>query len=181
MLSTNDIAVWANDLICPIVPGLKAYGVGKTATNPDGKQLPYIDGKYIGIDDTYPAMLYHKEQSVNSTTVSGSGFGDNERHLQNTYQMSMVIYFNEKKCGLMADTLYTYIQSAITGVLKAREGYKSIRVSVQSAILNDAQVWRQEYGNALYKLSDAQRLIQINYNIVFVFDKNCIAIPNCKN
>lgn len=179
MLSTNDIAIWANERICPIVKGLKAYGVGKTAAR-DEKTMPYVDGQYIGIDDTYPAMVYHKEQSVSSTAVAGSGYGDDERRLQNTYTMALLVYFNEEKCGLKADTLYTYIQAAITGVLKA-EGYKSVRVNVQSAILNDAQVWRQEYGNTPYKLSDAQRLIQINYNIVFVLDKTCITIPNCKN
>lgn len=178
MLSTNDIATWINERVCPIVSGIKVYGIGKTASNPDGKIQPYINGQYIGIDDTYPAMLYHKDQSVSSTTVSGSGYGDDERSLQNTNAMAMIIYFNEKKCGLTADTLYTFIQSAITGVLKA-EGYKSIRVNVLSAILNDAQVWRQEYGNTPYQLSDAQRLIQINYNAVFVFDKSCIKIPNC--
>lgn len=178
MLSTNDIADWINGKVCKIIPGLKYYGVGKTAINSDGKQQSYINGQYIGIDDTYSAMLYHKDQSVASTTVPGSGYGNDERSLQNTYTMAMIVYFNEKKCGVMADTLYTFIQSTITGVLKA-QGYKSIRVNVQSAILNDAQVWRQEYGNTPYQLSDAQRLLQINYNVVFVFDKNCIAINNC--
>lgn len=177
MLSTSDITGRLNKEVCKIIPGIKLYGIGKTATK-DDKILPYVDGQYIGIDDTYPAQGYHKELSVASTTVTGSGFGDEERNLQNTYQMALVMHFNEKKCGLTADKLYTFIQSTITGVLKA-EGYKSIRVNVTSAILNDAQVWSQEYGNTPYKLSGPQRLIQVNYNIVIVFSPNCIAIPNC--
>lgn len=179
MLSTNDIALWANARICTIIGGIKLYGIGKTASNGD-KILPYIDGKFIGIDDTYPATAYHKEQSVSSTTVQGSGYGDDERWLQTTWLMSFIINFNEKKCGITADKLYTYIQGKITGVLKA-EGYKSIRVNVLNAILNDGLVWGQEYGDTPFRLFEAQRLIQINYSIVIVFDKTCIAIPNCKN
>lgn len=179
MLSTNDIAQWANERICRIIPGLKTYGVGQTATR-DNNIVPYVDNTYIGIDDTYPALLYHKQLSVSSTTVAGSGYGDELRDLQNTYQMAAILYFNENKCGQSADFIYTYIQAEITGILKT-EGYKSVRVNVTSAILNDAQVWRQEYGESPYKLFGAQRLIQINYSIVIVFDKKCIAIPQCKN
>lgn len=176
MLSTNDIAHKLNGLICPIIKGLQSYGVGKSATR-DDKLMPYVDEKYIGIDDTFPAWSYHKELTVSSVYVPGFG---RDQDLQNTYQMALIIYFNEKNCELTADTLYTSIQASITVVLKSK-GYRSIRVNVLNAVLNDAQVWRQEYGNAPYKLSGAQRLIQINYSIVIVFDKNCIAIPNCKN
>jgi len=177
MLSTNDIALWANERILPIIKGIKTYGIGKTAAR-DDKILPYADGKYIGIDDTYPAQSYHKELSVASSIVANSGYGDNERSLQNTTQMAMIVYFNEDKCSLTADKLYTFIQSAITGVLKA-DGYKSVRVNVLNAVLNDSAVWRQEYGDTPYKLAGPQRLIQVNYSITIVFDKHCIVIPNC--
>jgi hypothetical protein len=178
MLSTGDIAQWANGLICPIIPGVKSFGIGKTASK-DDKQMPYADDTYIGIDDTYPSIIYHKELSVASAILPG-GFGESVGNLQNTFQMAMIVYFNETKCGLSADKLYMFIQSAITGVLKA-EDYKQVRVGVSSAVLNDVQVWRQEYGNAPYKLADAQRLIQINYSIVTVFDNKCITIPKCLN
>lgn len=180
MLSTNDIALWANQEIKGLIKGMQTYGVAKSAASGDYIS-PYLpeDEKYIGIDDTYPAQVYHKEQSVSSATVAGSGFGDDERNLQNTYTMAMIVYFNEKKCGVTADQLYAFIQAKITGLLKA-EGYRSVRVNVSNAILNDAQVWSQEYGSP-YKLSGPQRLIQINYNVVIVIDKKCIKIPNCIN
>ena len=175
----SDISSFANSKISDILPGIKAYGVAKTAVK-DNTIVPYVDEKYIGVDDTYPAMVYHKLLSIASTTIPRSAYGDNEVNLQNTYQMAMVIYINEKKTGFLPEELYTLIQSSITGVLKA-ESYKSMRVGVSSAILNDAQVWTQEYGQSPYKLSGPQRLFQINYSIIAVFDKNCIAIPNCKN
>jgi hypothetical protein len=183
MLSVNDITTWSNDKVAPLIPGMKTYGIAKAAVKGDNI-APYIDGKhleiYAGIDDTYSAQMYHKQLSISSTTVSRSGYGDNEQSLQNTYQMALIVFYNEKNTGIPADQLYTFIQSIITGVLKA-EGYKSVRVGVSSAILNDGQVWAQEYGQTPFKLSGPQRLIQINYSIVMVFDKHCITIPNCKN
>lgn len=178
MLSINDIANWANDQVCKILPEAKSYGIAKSALK-DGNIMPYIDEKYIGIDDTYPAMVYHKLLGISSATVALSGYGDNDQSLQNTYSMAMIVYFNEDKCGT-ADKLYTFIQSSITGRLKS-EDYKSIRLNVASAILNDAQVWTQEYGPTPLKLIGSQRLIQVNYNVVMVYNKECIVIPQCKN
>lgn len=179
MLSISDIVNWGNDMINPLIPGMKTYGIAKTAAK-DNAIMPYVDEKYIGIDDTYESQVYHKQLSVSSTNVARSGYGNSDANLQNTYGMAMFVYFNEKKCGIKADELYTYIQTVVTGVLKA-EGYKSVRVNVLNAVLNDTQVWAQEYGQTPFRLAGPQRLIQINYNIVIVFEKNCITIPNCKN
>jgi hypothetical protein len=176
MLSTSDIISWINGRIAGFVPGIKAYGVGKTAARGD-HTVPYVGEEYAGIDDTFKAQVYHKELSIISATVPGSGYGDDERSLQNTRQMGMVISFDESEC-MPVDQLYMFIQSSITGLLKAN-GVKSTRVSVVNANLNDPAVWRQEYGNAPYKLFGSQRLIQVNYTIVTIFDKSCITIPKC--
>lgn len=180
MLSVNDIVKWANERIEPLMQGVKTYGVAKTATV-DDKIMPYVgDGKYVGIDDTFTSQLYHKYNSVASASVAGTGYGDDDPSIQNTNSMSMFVVFNEEKCGFSADQLYTYIQASITGDLKS-DGLRSARVSVTNAILNDGQVWAQEYGATPFKLKDSQRLIQINYSIVLVFDQSCISIPKCKN
>lgn len=174
----SDIVTWVNEQVCGIIPGAKQYGIAKSTLR-DGKQMPYSDEKYIGIDDTFIAQMYHKQLTLNSTNVSGSGYGDSEMYLQNTHAMAMILYYDESKSG-PPDQIYSFIQSAITGVLKA-VGFKSVRVNVTSAILNDGQVWASEYGQTPLKLMGPQRLIQINYNIVAVFDKSCIKIPQCKN
>lgn len=179
MLSINDIVIWANEKLLPLMPGLKTYGIAKSATKGE-TFMPYVDEKYIGIDDTHPAQLYHKQLTISSTSVPSSGYGDNEQDLQNTYGMAMVVFFDEKKQGFNADSLYTYIQASITGRLKATEA-KSIRVSVTSVNLNDPQIWAQEYGTNQYKLFGTQRLIQVNYSVVMVYNKECITIPQCKN
>lgn len=176
------IVNWANDRIKELVPGARVYGIARTASR-EGEQLPVTgEGefiKYAGVDDTYPAIIYHKHLSISSANVSGSGYGDNTSNIANTNQMALIVFLDEKKTGIKADELYTLIQSLITGVLK-REGYKMVRVSVSNAILNDAQVWAQEYGNVPLRLTASQRLIQIGYSVVMTLDKNCITIPKCK-
>ena len=176
-MSILDITKWINEQLCNIMPGIKTYGIAKIATKGDGT-IPYVDGRSAAIDDTYPSQAYHKQLSISSTTVPSSGYGDNDQSLQNSYGMALIVYFNEEKCGFSADKLYTFIQSSITGRLKSA-GYKSVRVGVTSAILNDAQVWAQEYGATQYKLAGPQRLIQVNYSVTMVFDKECMAIPQC--
>jgi len=176
MLSILDITGWINGKLCKFMPDIKTYGIAKAAVKGDGI-APYIDEKYIGIDDTFKAQAYHKQLTISSANVPSSGYGDNEQSLQNTFGMALIIYFNEEKCS-SADKLYIFIQSAITGRLKSA-GFKSVRVSVSNAILNDAQVWAQEYGATQYKLAGPQRLIQVNYTIVMVYDKECISIPQC--
>jgi hypothetical protein len=173
----HSIIDFINTQFSDLVTGSKVYGIAKTALK-DEKLLPYLveEGKYVGVDDTYPMMVYHKEQSLSSANVARSGYGDNLSDLSNTYGMSLIVFFDEKKTGVKADELYTLIQARITGILKL-EGYKSIRVGVSNAILNDGQVWRQEYGDAPFKLFASQRLIQIGYSVVMTLDKNCF--PKC--
>lgn len=177
MLSVLDITGWVNGKLCKFMPEVKTYGIAKSAVKGDGI-APYTEEKYIGIDDTFKAQAYHKQLTISSTTVPLSGYGDNEQSLQNSYSMALIVFFNEEKCGFSADKLYTFIQTSITGRLKG-QGYKSVRVSVVNAILSDAQVWAQEYGQTPYKLAGPQRLIQVNYNIVMVYNPECIAIPQC--
>lgn len=176
----HSIVDWINESLAGIIPGAKFYGIARTAAK-DDKILPVTENeKYIGLDDTYPAQIYHKHLTISSANVPNSGYGDNLSSLSNTYGMAMVAFIDEKKTGIKADELYTIIQAKITGILKI-EGYKSVRVSVANAILNDGQVWAQEYGNTPLRLTISQRLIQIGYSVVMTLDKNCIKIPNCKN
>lgn len=173
----QSIVKWINGELCELVPGAKVYGIAKTA-NVDGIIKPYVpdEQKSISPDDTYPFQSYHKEQSLSSANINRSGYGDTLNDLANTYGMSLIIFFDENKTGVKTDELYTLIQARITGILKI-EGYKSIRVGVNNAILNDGQVWRQEYGDTPFKLFASQRLIQIGYSVLVTLDKNCF--PKC--
>ena len=180
MLSVSDITQYLNERIASVIPNAKTYGIAKQAAIGD-KTMPYCDGAYIGVDDTYPMQAYHKQLSIASVpVVARSGYGDSEGYMQNTYGMAIIIYFDEKKLQIAVDELYTFIQSQISGIIKA-EGFKSIRIAVNNAILNDEQVWRQEYGNVKFPLSGSQRLIQIGYSVQATLDKKCVVIKVCNN
>lgn len=175
----HSIVDFINEKIKGLVPG-KLYGIARTASK-DDRIMPVTEaGDWVGVDDTHPCIVYHKHLSIQSANVAKSGYGDNVSDLQNTHAMTMVIFLDEKKTGVKASELYTLIQSQVTGILKT-EGYKSIRTSVLNAILNDGQVWSQEYGNTPLRLTASQRLFQIGYSVIMTLDKNCITIPKCKN
>jgi hypothetical protein len=179
MHSIHDTVNWINERILEIIPGGQVFGIAHTAKR--GEELvPVVGETYVGIDDTFPFQAYHKQNTLTSANVPRTGYGDSENYLQNTYSNSLVIFFNYDKCNLTVDELYTFIQASITGILKT-DGYRQVRVNVSSAILNDAQVWSQEYGNKEFRLDASQRLIQIGYSVIYTLDKNCITIPNCKN
>ena len=179
MHSIHDIVSWINQQVKEMFPDAKTYGIAHTAKR--GEEIVQMEGgNYIGIDDINVLQSYHKQNSLRTTIVPRSGFGDNENYQLNTYEHSLIVFFNYKKCGFTVDELYTFIQSKITGSLK-REGYRKVVISVSSAILNDSTVWTQEYGTAAFRLKDDQRLISIGYSVAFTLDKNCITIPNCKN
>lgn len=172
----QSIVKWINEQLCQLNKDGKLYLIAKSAVK-DDKTMPYVEGSYIGIDDTYPIQIYHKQLGMSTITIGNSGYGDSVGDLQTTHQMALIVFFNEVKCRLKPEDLYEQVLAKLTGILKL-EGYKYVRINVQNAILDDQRVYAQEYGQTNYRLGEFQRLIQINYQVLFVFDKNCIS--NCK-
>ena len=179
VLTIKEVTGWINDRLKGLVPGIKVYGVAKPALK-DGILMPVEGEKYIGLDDTFPMQVYHKELGLTSSETVGSGYGDNIKNIINSHSMAMVIYYNTAKTRAGTDQLYMLIQKRISGVLKS-PGIKYARIIVTSAILEDARVFVQEYGAAKLRLKATQRLIQVNYTVSIVFDKNCTpaCLPAC--
>jgi hypothetical protein len=84
----------------------------------------------------------------------------------------MYVFLNRKKSGLFADELFQLIQANFPEVLKI-EPYKSIRTFFNSVVLNDTQVYSQEYTGTPVKLTPEYNLFQINYSVEVVFTKGC--------
>lgn len=178
-LNIKEIVSWINGRLATLVPGSKFFGIAKTALK-DDKILPIEGDKYIGLDDTFPMMVYHKELGLTSGETTGSGYGDNIKNIINSHSMAMIIYYNSAKTRVGADQLYMIMQKRVSGVLKS-PGIKYARIIFNSAILEDARIYVQEYGAGPVRLKPAQRLIQVNYTVQIVFDKNCVAacLPQC--
>lgn len=127
--------------------------------------------RYVGIDDKYSVLLYHKLNSVSVKTDPRRGFGNSTGPINNSYSISLVVYNNRKKTKQFADELSSLIQSQFPDTVKL-EPYQSINIFFNSVILNDLQVWQQEY-SIEYQLPPDHNLFQINYTVEATFLKGC--------
>lgn len=171
MRSIHDIVQKINEAIP--VDSRDTYGIVTMSRRGD-QIIPSIDGKYIGIDDTYPMRVYHKINGMTSQLRAGSGYGDSVGDQVNTYQMSMIVFNDKKRTKLSSDQMVLMLQ-VNTPRRVASELFKSIRITYTNAILNDVQVFAQEYGSTDYRLKDGQSLIQINYTVEATYKEGCFA------
>lgn len=159
--------------------GKQVFGIAQIA-NKDGVLLPNEKdtGTWIGIDDSVPVRIYHKVQGMTSTLRPGSGFGDDLGDQVNVYQMQMIVFNNRKRSKTDSDQMVLLLQVNTPREVMS-EYFKSIRITYNNVVLNNAQVWAQEYGNSPYRLGSGQDLFQINYTVEATFKKGCFA--KCKD
>ncbi len=86
--------------------------------------------------------------------------------------MSSIVFLNRRKVNLYADELFTVIQSQFPQSV-VLEPYASITISFNNVILNDMQVYAQEYLSDTYRLTAEHNLFQINYTVEAAFSKDC--------
>lgn len=173
MRSIHDIVKAINEAI-PI-EGASLFGIAQPA-NRDGQIIPadMATNQYVGIDDTFPVRVYHKNNAMTSTLRQGSGFGDGTGDQVNVYQMSMIVFNNRRLTKIQPDSLVLLMQVNTPRSVES-EYFKSIRITYVNANLNSSQIWSQEYGTTLYRLGLEQDLIQINYTVEATFRQGCFA------
>lgn len=166
-----------------IIPGLKTYGLAQSIVRTVGTEqelLPGVAGKdgeikYVGIDDTAPIIIYHRNSGITTTRVTNrQGYGDGLSNLVNTYQMAMIVFIDHKKTKLYPEELFLFLQSNIPDAVKS-EPYKNISIRTTNVILNSQLIFSAEYAGTAFKLPVEKSLFQINYTIESTFDKNCFA------
>lgn len=161
-------------------PGVKVYGMSQTMTRKAKKgkdvTIPAVvdkdgEGKWVGVDDTAPMIIYHKTLSP-MTSRAVEGYGDLQ-DITNTYNNGIIVSFDRSKICLTADEVQTHIQARMPG-LHMREGFKSIKINVLSVILNSQQVYDTEYKNG-EGIDPKYSMLQISYQIESRFSKACFA------
>lgn len=174
MPSLHDIVDKINDSLS--LPGdADVFCIAQTVTRKNDK-LPGVLKKpteieYVGIDDKKAIRLYHKLNSLTVRTDARKGYGSSAGPITNVYSISAVVFNNRKKTKLYADELSSLIQSQFPDTVKVVP-YQSINIFFNSVILNDLQVWQQEYSED-YKLAPEHNLFQINYTVEATFTKGC--------
>jgi hypothetical protein len=169
----------------------KVVGIAQSMVrfNGENKELlpSYVcekgEAHYLGPDDDFDIIIYHR---VNSLAVQkgiiNKGFGDSKGYDVNTARMSLVVFGRRDKLRLTNDELAIYLQSAIpeaaSSDLMDSLQLKACNINVNDIILNDLQVFNEEFQNIDYFLAPEQFLFKINYSNDSAFLKECYNINN---
>jgi hypothetical protein len=139
----------------------------------DDQTIPEIDGKFVGIDDTYPVRIYHRILSCSTKLVLGSAYGESAGDISNTFSNVMVVFMQHERAKMYPDELLMLIQAKFPANVKAVP-YKNVKIVFSGAQLDSQAVWSQEYsGGTDYRLKSDQFLFKINYSIETIFSKGC--------
>jgi hypothetical protein len=171
-----------NSNISEMIPGMKVYGLARTVTRKQGSEsqtLPCVvskDGEatYIGIDNDFSVIVYHRNPSITTGRSTRPGTGDGLSDLVNTYQMAMIVFIDHEKAKLYPEELFLFLQANIPDAIKF-DPYKTIFIRTTNIILNSQLVFAAEYAGTDFFLPAEKSLFQINYTIESTFKKDCFA------
>lgn len=160
------------------IPGAKVYGVAQTMIRRKGDGSEFIpalvdkngEGKYVGIDDVSPVIIYHKINSITAVLRPSEGYGDSAGKWVNTYNNSLIAYLNRKKLNITPDELFLYLQAAFPEKLKA--DIFDLNIKFTNVNLSSVQVWAAEYQRD-FALATEANLFAVNYTIESSFKKDC--------
>jgi hypothetical protein len=163
-----------NAFIANTISQTSAFGIADMVTGGPATFPVYFatnDGTWAGFDDRKHIILYHKFGTVQSRQVKG--YGDSN-DINNTYTMSLVIYYNSTATKLRSDELFAFVQAVMPEKVTISP-FNYIRNTISGAILNTQQVFSTEYKGIAYSLKPEQNLISINYTIETQFKKGCFS------
>lgn len=169
----------------------KVIEIAQALPRKNGKKLEYLpsyvdndgEAKYVGAEDDFDLIIYHKINSIDvSKATVNKGFGDDTGYQGNVARMSMIIFGRRDKLKLTNDDLSLYLQSnipeAVTKQLLVELQFKAANININSIVLNDLQVFQEEYPSFEFFLKPEQFLFKINYTIESAYLKRCF--NNCK-
>lgn len=163
-------------------PGVKVFGMTQQLIRQVGTEVEIIpavvnmegEGKWAGVDDTAPLIMYHKTLSPMIVGVARSGYGDAE-DVMNRYSHALIVYFDRSRIGLSADEVQRFVQVNMPVLMRAEKlNFKSIRINVLSVSIDGQQIYQAEYKNEK-NLDPGKSMVQINYQIESRFSKACFA------
>jgi hypothetical protein len=131
----------------------------------DGKSQPVVNEQSVVFDDSYALSGYHRLGDIAITRRSG--FGDKEDTV-NTFNVSLVVFNNEKITKLATDEIGMIIQSVL-----ALQNISSVRILPARIILNTQSIFTTEYRGHDFPLSEYYTLLQMNYTVEVTFRSGC--------
>jgi hypothetical protein len=140
------------------------------------------NGTKVNPDDTYPIQIYHK--ILNKTyQVKPTSVGDRANVVSEKTDVKMVVAGWTSRLGLAQEDLEALITSTfpdqISAALYAPLKLQNLVITLQSSVLDRAQVYRDEYRGLPYQVKPEQILFAIRYQIESTYKKGCFIISDC--
>lgn len=181
----NSISAKLDD---PRFQGAEYHGIAISAANEDNKLMPlvtdhYDDNRWVGIDDTLPLRLYHKNNGLSYSDDIKSAYGDGNSTKKEIASMSMIIYGSRIRLKLTPEELegaiVSGLPSAIGNATLSALKIKSCMIRPASSILDPVANYTAEYRTNEYPLGPNALFIRINYIIESSYKNACFNICDC--
>jgi hypothetical protein len=141
------------------------------------------NGTKVSPDDTYPLQIYHK--ILNRTyQVKPSSVGSRANVVSEKTDVKMIVagwtnilqLSQEDVEALIASNFPDQIDPSLYTPLRLQ----NLVVTLQSSVLDRAQVYAGEYRGITYQIGPEQILLSIRYQIESTWKKGCFIITDCQ-
>ena len=180
------------DTLCDVrFVGASVNGIAYDGTEVDStgtRVFPVVydltgNGTKINPDDTYPIQIYHK--ILNKTyQVKPSSVGSRANVVSEKTDVKMIVAGWTSRLQLTQEDLEALIASnfpdQISPSLYSPLKLQNLVVTLQSSVLDRAQVYAGEYRGIPFQVSPEQILFSIRYQIESTYKKGCFIITDCQ-
>lgn len=143
----------------------------------------YDEEKWVGVDDTFPLRIYHKNNGIGRGEEQTKSVGDNVYVKKEVAQFSIIAYGNRARLRMspeeMEAAIVSGLPSAIDKSIRTRLSLNSCIIKPVSSIFDPVIVYLAEYRTDKYELGPNALFIKINYNIESTYRTACFNICDC--
>lgn len=192
MINVNSIVAEINEAVKGFLTGpsfaaSSLNGIAYTFLKEKELALPAVindkgEAKYIGIDDKYNLIVYHRIITTTPSKKKAGQYGDGNKRTTITNKMSMVVFANREKLKITQEVLANYILASIpTNIDKeilSKESLSECTIDVLDVNFNSSALYKREYlKDGFFKPN--QMFFEISYQIVYSFHSDCINTCKC--
>lgn len=164
--------------------------ISAAQTNGDGvsRLMPliadnYDEEKWVGVDDTFPLRIYHKNNGIGRTDEPRKATGDNQYVKREVAQFSIIAYGNRARLLMTPEEMEAAIVSGMPSAIhkdtRSQLQLSSCIIKPTSTLFDPVINYLAEYRTDKYELGPNALFIRINYNIESIYKTVCFNICDC--
>jgi hypothetical protein len=178
--------------LCGLHKSEKILGITQSVWRLSGDdKVDYLPGvvdyngevEYAGIDDINSIIIYHKENAAQlSFSRNNVGYGD-ARENEDVISFNLISAWDTRQIKMQRSDMLLMLRSRIPQGIAGIKDIHKIVITPTGALLNTKQIFDSEYKTqSVYLLPNFINIIQLNYNIQFKYNPQCIErCINCNN